>query len=226
MGMSDLEQYFPFWKELTTSQQQRLSRAAAIQRAEKGTLLHNGSAGCEGLLMVQSGRLRAFLYSDEGREITLYRLFERDICLFSASCMIRSIQFDISVEAEEDTVFYQISAGVYGELMKESAAVANYTNELMASRFSEVMWLLDQVLYKRLDARLAAFLLEESSLDNGEKRLELTHEAIARHLGTAREVITRMLKYFQAEGLVTLSRGVIIITDFKKLTALAGDSMK
>lgn len=224
--MTVLEKYFPFWKQLSDSQQQRLSQAAVERRAAKGTQLHNGTAGCEGLLIVQSGRLRAFLFSDEGREITLYRLFERDICLFSASCMIRSIQFDISVEAEEDTVFYQISAQIYAQLMKESAAVANYTNELTAARFSDVMWLLDQVLYKRLDSRLAAFLLEENNLNNGEGKLTLTHEEIARHLGSAREVITRMLKYFQAEGLVTLSRGTVLISDIKGLTALAEDSLK
>ena len=84
--------------------------------------------------------------------------------------------------------------------------MANYTNELMASRFSEVMWLMEQVMWKSLDKRVAAFLLEEASIE-GSSVLKITHEAIANHLGTHREVITRMLRYFQSEGMVRLSRG-------------------
>src|SRR5699024_7622068 len=104
---------------------------------------------------------------EAGREITLYRLFERDICLFSASCMVRSLQFDISIEAERDSELLVISPEVYRRVMEQSAPLANYTNELMASRFSEVMWLVEQVLWKSFDRRLAAFLLEESALEGG-----------------------------------------------------------
>ena len=104
--------------------------------------------------------------------------------------------------------------------MEKSTAVANYTNELMASRFSEVMWLIEQVMFKSFDKRLAAFLLEESNIENSD-RLEITHERIANHLGSAREVVTRMLKYFQNEGAVKLSRGAVEITDRKKLSEIA-----
>ncbi|MGE4548783.1 MAG: Crp/Fnr family transcriptional regulator, partial [Intestinibacillus sp.] len=188
-------------------------------------LVHNGKEDCIGLLIVKHGQLRVFALSDEGREITLYRLLERDMCLFSASCIMRSIQFEVAVEAERDTVFLHVPSAVYQRLMQDSAAVANYTNELMASRFSEVMWLMDQILYKRMDARVAAFLLEESALDASDT-LEITHETIARHLGSAREVITRMLRYLQSEGAVALSRGGIRIMDVKKLKTVAGDSLR
>ena len=103
--------------------------------------------------------------------------------------------------------------------MEESAPVANYTNELMADRFSEVMWLMEQVMWKSLDKRLAAFLLEEAAIE-GTHALRITHEAIANHLGSHREVITRMLRYFQNEGMVTLSRGMVTILDERKLAAL------
>lgn len=91
-------------------------------------------------------------------------------------------------------------------------AVANFTSELMATRFSEVMWLIEQIMWKSLDKRVAAFLLEESAIE-GTALLKITHETIANHLGTHREVITRMLRYFQSEGLVKLSRGAIEVTD-------------
>ena len=182
-------------------------------------MLHNGSADCTGLLVVKSGQLRAYILSDEGREITIYRLFDRDICLLSASCIMRSMQFDVTVEAEKDTVFWMIPAEAYQRIMKESAPLANYTNEIMAARFSEVMWLMEQVMWKSMDKRVAAFLLEESAIEGGD-RLNITHETIANHLGTHREVITRMLRYLQSEGMVRLSRGAVELLDEKKLTAL------
>ena len=186
------------------------------REAPKGTLLHNGSADCVGLFVVLDGVLRVFAQSEGGKEITLYRLLERDICLFSAACILSSVQFDMQVQAETDTNFLVIPAPVYKTLMHESLPVANFTNQLMASRFTEVMWLLDQILSKSFDARLAAFLLEESTLE-GDSTLKLTHEIIANHLGTAREVVTRMLRYFQSEGMVKLARGTVEITDEEKL---------
>ena len=174
---------------------------------------------CTGLLLVKSGQLRAYILSDEGREITIYRLFDRDMCLFSASCMMRSIQFDMTIEAEKDTEFWIIPTEIYKSIMEESAPVANYTNELMAARFSDVMWLIEQIMWKSLDKRVASFLLEESSIEESDK-LKLTHEAIANHLGTHREVITRMLRYFQSEGMVKLSRGTVTILNKEKLEHL------
>ena len=188
----------------------------------RGTILHSGDADCTGLLLVRSGQLRAFIRSDEGREITIYRLFDRDLCLFSASCILRSIQFAVTIQAEQDTDLWVLPAEVYQALMAASAPLANYTNELMAGRFSEVMWLLEQVLWRRMDRRLAAFLLEESAIQGGAV-LKITHEAIANHLGTHREVITRMLRYFQAEGMVRLSRGAVELLDQARLRRLGED---
>ena len=170
-------------------------------------------------MRVCPGQLRAYIISEEGREITIYRLFERDICLFSASCMMRNIQFDITIEAEKDTEAWVIPPKLYRKLTEESAAAANYTNEVMGSRFSEVMWLMEQIMWNRFDRRLASFLLEESALE-GSDSLLITHEKIANHLGSAREVVTRMLRYFQREGLVELSRGTICILSREKLAEI------
>lgn len=220
-----LGEYLPFWKSLTPEQRQAMGRQVAIRTAEKGTIIHKGAEDCVGLILVIAGRLRAYTLSDEGRELTLYRLIDRDMCLFSASCIMNSIQFDIIVEAEEDTEYFHIPAPLYQKLMQESTVVSNYTNELMASRFSDVMWLVDQVLHKKLDSRLAAFLLEESGLE-GNAELKITHEKIAQHLGSAREVVTRMLKYFSEEGLVTLSRGGITLLDSPGLKKRAVESIR
>ena len=210
---------FPVWSKLTGPQQARISDGLMMRSIEKGTVIHNGSMDCSGLLLVKSGRLRAYILSDEGREITIYRLFDRDMCLFSASCMMRSIQFDITIEAEKDTDVWVIPTDIYQSIMEESAPLSNYTNEVMASRFSDVMWLMEQVMWKSLDKRAASFLLEEASIE-GTNELKITHETIANHLGSHREVITRMLKYFQNEGMVKLSRGIIKLVDTEKLKQL------
>lgn len=211
----ELSSYFPFWDRLTPEQQKTLTDAACEKNVKKGTLLHNGS-DCLGLIVVKEGQLRNYIISEEGREITIYRLFERDICLFSASCMMRSLMFDITVEAEKDSVILIIKPDVFRRLMDESLPVSNYTNEIMAARFSEVMWLMEQIMWKSFDKRLADFLLEESNIE-GTAVLKITHEKIANHLGTAREVVTRMLKYFQTEGIVSLKRGTVELTDTKRL---------
>ena len=216
----DFSQYFPIWSKLTDDQRQRITQRMMRREVKKGTLLHDGSNECTGLLLVREGQLRAYILSDEGREITIYRLFDRDMCLFSASCIMRSIQFDITVEAEKDTELWLIPPDVYQAVMNESAAVANYTNEVMATRFSEVMWLMEQIMWKSLDKRLAAFLAEESAIE-GSETLKLTHETIAKHLGSHREVITRMLRYFQSEGWVKVSRGTVEILDMDALDSLS-----
>lgn len=216
----DFAEAFPLWNALNEAQQGRLQSAVALKRVAKGTIIHNGSADCMGLLLINAGQLRAFILSEDGREITIYRLFDMDICLFSAACMMRNIQFDITIEAEKDSDIWVVPADVYMQIMKESAPVANYTNEIMAGRFSEVVWLIEQIMWKRQDARLAAFLVEESRLEQSSV-LKITHERIAAHLGTAREVITRMLRYFQSEGMLRLSRGSIELTDVKRLEALS-----
>ena len=215
----DFQNSFPIWNQLTKNQQDRLLGSLMTSRVSKGTVVHNGSADCTGLLLLKSGQLRAYILSDEGREITLYRLFDMDMCLFSASCIMRSIQFEIIIEAEKDTELWIIPADVYKNIMNEPAPAANYTNELMASRFSDVMWLIEQIMWKSLDKRVAAFLLEEAAIE-GTYELKITHETIANHLGSHREVITRMLRYFQNEGMVRLSRGMVAVLDEKKLRAL------
>ncbi len=212
-------EFFPMWEKLTPSQKERLTGFARPTTVNKGTILQNGSMECLGLLLIQSGQLRAHISSAEGREITIYRLFEQDLCLFSASCMMRSIQFEITIEAEKDSAFFLIPPEIYKGLMEESAPLANFTNEVMATRFSEVMWLVEQILWKSFDKRLAGFLLEEAAIE-GSDVLKITHETIGNHLGNPREVVTRMLKYFQNEGMVKLSRGALEIIDHKRLRAL------
>ena len=216
----EFSEYLPIWDKLTPAQQQRVAEVVEYRQVKKGTRIHDSSADCLGLVLVRSGQLRTYILSEDGREITISRLFEYDVSLLSASCVMPDMQFNVMIEAEKDTEFWSIPACLFKNLLDESVAVATFSNSLISSNFSELMWLMEQIMWKSFDKRLAAFLLEEASLEQN-PALKITHEKIAAHMGTAREVVTRMLRYFQSEGMVKLTRGVIEITDEKKLQALS-----
>ena len=219
MSLSDL---FPVWKQLTKDQQELLNEKTELRKVKKGTVLHNGSMDCLGMILIQSGQLRAYVLSEEGREITIYRMFELDACLLSASCVMPNIQFEIIIEAEKDSEIYIIPSCLYKKLMEESLPVSRYTGDLISGYFSDLMFLMEQIMWKSFDKRLASFLLEEANLEQT-KNLKITHEKIANHMGTAREVVTRMLRYFQSEDMVKLTRGAVELTDLKALELLSED---
>ena len=216
----EFSQYFPIWNKLNREQQQRLSDVTELQQIKKGTVIHDGSPECKGMVLVKSGQLRAYLLSEEGREITICRFFEMDICLFSASCVMPNMMFDVFIEAEKDTEIFVIPACLYQNLMDESLPLSTYSRDLITNHFSEVMWLMEQIMWRSFDKRLAGFLVEEARIEETDS-LKITHEKIAAHMGTAREVVTRMLRWFQSEGMVKLTRGTVELLDKKALQKLA-----
>ena len=212
-------EYLPFWNKLTEEQKQRIANVIEFRQYKKGTHIHDSSADCLGLVAVRSGQLRAYILSEDGREITISRLTQYDVSLLSASCVMPDMQFNVMIDAEKDSEFWSIPACMFKNLVDESLAVSNYSRNLLSGNFSELMWLMEQIMWKSFDKRLAAFLLEESRLEETSV-LQITHEKIANHMGTAREVVTRMLRYFQSEGMVKMTRGAIEITDEAKLEKL------
>ena len=224
MEHKDYTAYFSetlsFWRELTDAQRYMLKQTMVRKHFSAGEAMRSGSENCSGLFLIQSGQVRAYIISESGKEITLYRLFDRDVCIFSASCMMKNIAFEIYIEVEKETTAFLIPIAAFRRLSEESLAVMSFTNQLMASRFTEVMWIMEQALFMSFDKRLANFLLEQANLE-ASNNLEITHERIANHLGTAREVVSRMLKYFQNEGMVSLNRGTIRIEDYQKLEKLS-----
>ena len=216
----EFKNYLPVWDKLTKDQQERIAQVIEFRSVKKGSHIHDSSAECLGLVLVKSGQLRAYILSEDGREITIGRLFEYDVSLLSASCVMPDLQFNVMIEAEKDSEFWSIPACLFKNLMDESLAISNYSRSLLSSNFSELMWLMEQIMWKSFDKRLASFLLEEIQLE-GDCVLKITHEKIAAHMGTAREVVTRMLRYFQNEGMVRLTRGTIEIIAQEKLEALS-----
>lgn len=210
---------YTFWDHLTGEQQRFLLDNLFPVHYEKGDIIHNGAYSCIGVVYLKAGGLRVFMLSDEGKEITLYRLGPGDFCVLSASCILQNITFDVCVEAETATDGLLIPASQYHRLMEQNIYAENFTNLLVVDRFSNVMWAMEQLLFMRFDKRLAIFLLDELS-KTGDVNIRLTHEQIAKYMGSAREVVSRMLKYFAREGLIEMSRGGIRILDREKLREL------
>ncbi len=211
---------FPFWEMLTEGDRELLRASAAVRRCKKGENLHSAENDCVGVILVLRGTLRTYMLSDEGRDITLYRLHANDSCVLSASCVLSSITFDVFIDAEEDTDLVVISSQVFSDMAERNIYVECYLHKMTTARFSDVMWAMQKILFMSLDRRLAVFLNDELAR-TGSASISMTHEQIARHTGSSREVITRMLKYFSNEGIVELSRGGITVTDKKKLKSLA-----
>ena len=209
---------FPFWDKLSGADREIIFNSSMSVRFERGKNIHDGRE-CTGIILVRSGSLRLYILSEEGKEITLYRLFPGDMCILSASCVLNAITFDVFVDAEEDSECVVIGGCAYSELAARIPEVKIFALESALGRFSDVMWVMQQILFMSMDKRLAIFLLDEIS-KSGEEIISLTHEQIARYMGSAREVVSRMLKYFSNEGIVELSRGGIRILDKKRLRAL------
>jgi CRP/FNR family transcriptional regulator len=211
---------FPFWDSISENDRETFVAVSHRINFEKGTNIHDGNE-CTGIILVKSGSLRLYMLSDEGKEITLYRLFSGDMCILSASCVFNSITFDVYVDCEEDSECVIIGGCAFEDVARRVPEVKIFALETALSRFSDVMWIMQQILFMSMDKRLAIFLLDEAS-KNGSDKIKLTHEQIAKYMGSAREVVSRMLKYFVTEGIIQSSRsdGITII-DKKRLRALA-----
>lgn len=213
-----LVEKFPLWEKLTEDEKKRLSEGIVSRRYKKGEIIHRGKGECNGIMIVEEGQLRPFIVSPEGREITLFRVREGELCLMTASCLLDAIATDIMVEAVKETEVLQIPYPVLSALMKAHMELELYLYKCANEKFSDMLWFLQQVLFFSADQRVAGFLLQE-----GTDTLSYTHEEIAKLIGTAREVVSRILKYMEEEDLVKLSRGKVTILDRAGLEVMADD---
>ena len=216
---SYIKSRFDFWDKLSESEINLLESNIVNVSYNKGFNLHSTDSECLGVLLIKNGGLRVYILSEDGREITLYRLSPGDVCVLSASCIINSITFDVHIDAESDTDAYLINIGAFSKLSNQNVYVENFAYKNTNERFSDVMWAMEQILFMSFDKRLAIFLLDEITKTNSNE-LHLTQEQIAKYIGSAREVVSRMLKVFQSEGILEQSRGSIHIIDKEKLREL------
>ncbi|MBP3442597.1 MAG: Crp/Fnr family transcriptional regulator [Clostridia bacterium] len=215
----EFEKIALFSDKISDSDKQFILENTRAVSYKKGITVHDGNE-CSGVFLVRSGSLRVYIMSDEGKDITLYRLHKGDMCMLSASCVLQTITFDVLIDAEEDCECFVINGPAFAQISEKTPEIKIFALETAVSRFSDVMWVMQQILFMSMDKRLAIFLWDESARINSDN-IELTHEQIAKYIGSAREVVSRMLKYFANEGIVENSRkGVRIInkTRLRELT--------
>lgn len=210
---------FPFWDTISEKERDYICENTRALTYKKGTKAHDGNE-CSGVIFIKSGCLRVYILSEEGKEITLYRLHDGDVCMLSASCVLQTITFDVHVDAEENSECYVIGGAAYSYVSNHNPDIKIFTLETAVSRFSDVMWVMQQIMFMSMDRRLAIFLIDEAAR-TGSDTIALTHEQIAKYMGSAREVVSRMLKYFASEGMVEVSRKGIKIINKSRLRALA-----
>lgn len=215
-----LDQYYPFWNHLNNEEKQSLLTCSSIQIFKKGNPLQNELHHCLGVFLVLEGQVRVYIQSEEGRKITLFRVNAGNVCTLSASCIMSEISFEIMMETVENSTILISGTPCLRRLMADNLYMENYIYRHIAEHFSDVMWAMSEILFKSFDKRLAGYL-EDEKLIRKTTAILTTHDEIARDLGSAREVVSRMLKYFEKEGIVTLSRGSVQITNEERLRALA-----
>ena len=214
-----LKQTLPFWQHLNQNEKNILINNASIIEYQSGQLIHHGKNDCVGILIIVSGKLRTYMISNEGKEITLFYLQPHNVCVLSAACILDFIDFEVLVEAKTTCQIIQISSAAFLQLSKQNIYVELFSYKLATERFSDVMWAMQQLLFMSFDQRLAAYLIEASDRTNS-LDIKITHEQIAQDLNSAREVVSRMLKHFAKEGYVHLSRGKIHLINKQALASL------
>ena len=207
---------FPFWENLTEAQRAEMENNTTRNQCAKKTRIHFGGGECAGVQIIGKGRARVFITSPGGGDITLFRLLDGDVSILSAACMLNGMDIELDMEVATTCEIYTIPKKVYRKLYDENGAVKDYTMEMISEKFSDIMWLFNQFVFSNVASRIAGALLEHRALEGGDE-LKITHEDIAKDAGTAREVVTRILKQFQADGLVKLTRGKVTVLEAGKL---------
>lgn len=216
---SSAAEQLPFWNSLSESEKEQTVRGTEIKEYKKGQLIFSATEECLGTIYMLAGSIRTYVVSEEGREISLFKLKAGDVCVLSASCAINQIDFETEMIAETDCRVLIIGVNTYSNLMNNNVYVENFTNRLISERFSTVMWVMQQIIFYGVDKRLADFLIRTSN-EAGSDVIRMTHEEVAQEINSAREVVARMLKRFESEGTVELRRGEIRIIDMSKLEKL------
>lgn len=206
----------PYWQHLSDEEKQFVKERVVVRDFSKGEMVHGYGSSCLGTAYVLDGELRVFILSEDGREITLFRLGKGASCVLSASCIIKQITFETHMVAESDCRLLVLGSAAFDRLSERNIYVKCFLYEVAAERFSSVMWAMQQILFLKMDRRLATFLLAQYD-KSGDKTIHMTHEQIAVQISSAREVVARMLKRFEADGLVSLGRGAIILKDIQSL---------
>lgn len=212
----ELAARLPFWQTLAEADRELLCERVRVTQYRKGEIIHSCAGACLGLIVILRGNLCNCMLSEEGREITLFPLYEGDLCVFGSACVLRPVTCHAHLSAEVDSEVLSIPHGVWEDIMRRYVAVECFAHKLAGRYLSTVLTTMQQMLFLDFETRLAIHLVNECERIGG-SRIRTTHEKIARNIGSAREVVTRMLKKFSDAGLVEVRRGAVVVLNMDEL---------
>lgn len=214
-----LSETLPFWKKLTPSQQMTLADSAVSKKFRKDEIIFNPLKQFAGLKIVRSGQMKIYLSSGNGDEIMLYRLKKGDICVLSVMSLLKKFHFAVTARAEQESEIVTLPEAVYMEVSRANRAMDDYNHEVLIERMSEALSIMSNAAWGTTEQRLAELLLNYDR-DSAGNEIRVTHEILADDIGTAREVVSRILKQFQEQGLIETGRGRLRVTDRNGLKAV------
>ncbi|MCF6214545.1 MAG: Crp/Fnr family transcriptional regulator [Emcibacter sp.] len=203
-----IRDHFPELGKLSQESQEILEEGLHIVKAPSGSVMFAEGSECRGYVMLLEGTVRVQKSSEEGREITLYRVEAGESCIMTTTCLISDDQYGAEGIAETDVTLAVVPPATFNRLLALSEEFRNFVFEVYAKRMSMLMMLVEEVVFKKLDKRLAQLLLDQKN-----DQFDVTHQDIAMELGSVREVVSRQLKVFERQELIKLGRGNIQILD-------------
>ncbi len=201
----------PFLRDPSSPITRDFAAQATLLRLSAGTTIFAEGDECSAFAVLESGLVRVFKIGETGREITLYRFGRGESCILTTSCVLSEQQFPAIAVVEQPAAAFVVGQRVFRDWIDRYAAWRDYVFQLLSSRLATVMAIVDEIAFRRVDVRVAEFLLRHA---RGEPlTVTATHQQIAADLGTSREVVSRILADFGADGLISGSRGQIVLHD-------------
>jgi len=207
MNRNEFLKAFPVFKSAPARVVQDLLDASRGASIPAGSQIYREGDACSGIAFVLAGDIRVFKIGQTGREITLYEIGPGETCILNASCILSGRTYPAHAVALSDITALMVPAEVFRRLVREHEEMRDFVFTLLSQRLTGVMELVEEIAFGRMDERLREYLIERSQND----RLEVTHQKVANDLGTSREVVSRILKDFERQGKLKLSRNTIHI---------------
>lgn len=208
----DVFDVFGFLRELNDKEKQTLRAHSAIKRMEKGQLMVGDNNRCAGIPFVLSGSIRLFRTSENGKDITIYKVDAGELCVLAAVCSFANLEYDFTAQALENSVLSVLSVEGFNHLLKESLVFREFVFSSIADKLIMALNAIEFLKFDSIESRLKSYL---DTVADKENVAAATHETIARDIGSSREVVSRKLKELEKQGYLTLQRGKILITHKK-----------
>jgi CRP/FNR family transcriptional regulator len=217
-GAEALRRLYPVFETLPATAFAELMAGLRSQRLPKGTVLFDERSPCQAFPLLIEGSVKVAKVAANGREIVLYRVAPGEACVLTSGCLLGRREYPARGVAEADTVLAALPQAQFDRLMAQHAPFREFVFQLFSERLAEMMTLVEAVAFQQLDQRLAALLLGKG------REVHATHQGLAAELGSVREIVTRLLRHFAEQGLVSLGRERIEILDAAALRRIASSA--